>query len=453
MKKIFIPNHKLQNLISGKIGHNIDRFREKDVFSLALIHSEKSEKYLNGNDLGLLSFLISGRYYPVDQINPFMPVINILDGVLDADRLDYVYRDAYHTIGTRGSPDQVIETLLRYDNRGPVLNQPGAVSDFFSLRAHLWRNVYYSPQVRYRTALLLAFLRGMEASDKCKEIMRNEMGISFHIGEEELSALDDKMVIDLMAKIDNSKAANTQLPEHAKRALALLIGDKGEHRSFWLREPKNVRDLDKIRKAKLSPELFFDTFTEMRDHNLYDPGSVRVEDIHWSHVGGPQLPLEDCGGVFASLARTKHAQPFPEAVLAFMPRENGQGADWDQVRQTLKSGDLYYALADAQIPVIPADTRSQPGFDPPAIFISFSWDNIDHADHIARHLYHNKRQYFHLRERYQGVGNTTRDNSADYLSKCNAVIVLMSDEYAAKYGSKPDENIHAEVTEIAIVRR
>jgi len=59
---------------------------------------------------------------------------HMIEGEVDADRLDYVYRDAHHTVGGRGSPEAVIDSLLAYDEAGPIFSEPGPVSEFFATR-------------------------------------------------------------------------------------------------------------------------------------------------------------------------------------------------------------------------------------------------------------------------------------------------------------------------------
>ena len=97
------------------------------------------------------------------------PLRHMTDGAVDADRLDYVFRDAHHTIGSLGIVDSVIDTVLSYDEHGPIFSDFGPVANFLVTRARLYATVYLSSANRFRVQLLITALRGIQKDDKAAE--------------------------------------------------------------------------------------------------------------------------------------------------------------------------------------------------------------------------------------------------------------------------------------------
>ena len=128
-----------------------------DIFTVASFCSEECCKKLN---LPLLVYLITGSA-AVPVSGHLRALRHMIDGEVDADRLDYVYRDAHHTLGGRGSPRTVIESIIYYDEFGPVFRDPGPVSEFLATRSFLWTRVYFSAENRFRMLLLITLLKGI----------------------------------------------------------------------------------------------------------------------------------------------------------------------------------------------------------------------------------------------------------------------------------------------------
>ena len=70
----------------------------------------------------------------------------MLDGVVDADRIDYVARDGLHTLGSGFVPATVIENLCYYTETGPVFSESEPVIAFLTAYAQLWSSVYFAPK-------------------------------------------------------------------------------------------------------------------------------------------------------------------------------------------------------------------------------------------------------------------------------------------------------------------
>ena len=110
----------------------------KDIFTLHGIIDLFDRKPLLRDrfDIGLLAHMITGvRIGTIEQSPPLAALRHILNGVVDADRLDYVHRDAHHTIGVghldigepgRPFPHHLRRAGARLRLQGPGLQLPHA---------------------------------------------------------------------------------------------------------------------------------------------------------------------------------------------------------------------------------------------------------------------------------------------------------------------------------------
>ncbi len=92
------------------------------------------------------------------------PLLNqIVSGQLDADRMDYLLRDAYFTGTSYGEFDlERILRTMRVSNGKIVVKESGihTVEDYIMARYHMYWQVYYHPVARsYETILHLLFKR------------------------------------------------------------------------------------------------------------------------------------------------------------------------------------------------------------------------------------------------------------------------------------------------------
>jgi hypothetical protein len=84
-----------------------------------------------------------------------------------------------------------------------------------------------------------------------------------------------------------------------------------------------------------------------------------------------------------------------------------------------------------------------------AIFVSFSWQDIEVVKRIVEQLNMMKRRYFLLLDPYEGVGETTRVNSEQAVRDAEAVLIVASKAYGDRYQLMPQGNIAAEVFEMS----
>ncbi|MGB7595733.1 MAG: HD domain-containing protein [Erysipelotrichaceae bacterium] len=91
------------------------------------------------------------------------PVLNqIISGQLDADRMDYLLRDAYFTGTSYGTFDleRVLRTLRVHDDK-LVVKESGVhtIEDYIMARYHMYWQVYYHPVSRSFETILIRFFK------------------------------------------------------------------------------------------------------------------------------------------------------------------------------------------------------------------------------------------------------------------------------------------------------
>lgn len=446
----FKPTETLKASIKKKFGGT--DWTNKDVFTVACLEKEGSKKILDNLkvDQDLLVFLITGHLKEVGrtELGGLRQLRHMLDGQVDADRLDYVFRDAYHTVGGFGMPKRVVESLQYYDSKGPVFADTGAVSDFLTLRAHLWTNVYFSPQNRFRMILLRTVLSGIQANPKCAEEFFDGMAID-GLSVREFEQLDDVSFTANLTKFYNEGKAK-KLHEREVNALALLLGQGQEYVCYWLPRPKSPAPSEC--QLELPDDLFFDTFSDLQDQSLYEPNSIRVRSERFKHFGST-LSLEDCSGAFSGIFKGPKwsALPMPGSYLIYAPRDTSSGL-WNEVHTAIEEGRLYRELMknDPLLLDFVHDTTHRRSFQGPRIFISFRWDDLELVKTIARILCEKRRRYFVLTDHFEGDPFSTRQNSTEAVMRAEGLLVVASERYLDRFKSAPNGNIAAEINAMIV---
>ncbi len=128
---VFSPSESTKQTVQAELGIATEQAKLKDLMTFALIFDPKYRDLLDGLDSHLLAFLIAGAL-PDNRsaTKSLLALRQMIDGAIDADRLDYVYRDAFHTIGTHSRAKAVIDSIASYDERGPILNHVRPITDF-----------------------------------------------------------------------------------------------------------------------------------------------------------------------------------------------------------------------------------------------------------------------------------------------------------------------------------
>ena len=141
------------------------------------------------------------------------PILSqIISSQLDADRMDYLLRDAYFTGTSYGSFDinRLLRTMRVVDNK-LVIKESGvhAVEDYIMARYHMYWNVYFHSTSRSYEAVLYSLFQRMNDL-KNTEIMDDYPRIKDFLTEEVPSiqshlALDESIMIYYFSEMQKSK--------------------------------------------------------------------------------------------------------------------------------------------------------------------------------------------------------------------------------------------------------
>ena len=105
-------------------------------------------------------------------------VVNLVSGPLDADRMDYLLRDAYYTGVNYGTIDidRILRMLRPYDGR-VVVKESGmhAIEDYLMSRYQMYWQVYFHPVTRSSEIILRQILR------RAKELFQSGYSFGFMI--------------------------------------------------------------------------------------------------------------------------------------------------------------------------------------------------------------------------------------------------------------------------------
>ena len=118
----------------------------------------------------------------------------LVSGQLDADRMDYLLRDAYFTGTSYGNFDleRILRTMRLKDGK-IVVKESGihSVEDYIMARYHMYWQVYLHPVARsYEALLSIMFRRLKDVYKTNKDILKNvEMFLPFLKGEGDIHAL------------------------------------------------------------------------------------------------------------------------------------------------------------------------------------------------------------------------------------------------------------------------
>jgi len=419
----------------------------KDTFTLNaiidILHAHRSLR--DRLDINLLAYLVAGIVTGEIKESPALRAVRqIVDGVVDADRLDYVHRDAYHTIGASisASAEHVIGSLLMYDENGPVFNTVGPVSNFLMLRAILRSQVYSAPDVRFRVTLLAVALS--ELLKRHPDWMMDYFGAQYGgLSADAFQRLDDGFLLSQLDQLRASVGAEL-LDANVRQAIDLVSSHAARYEYFWIERPKDNTPTGNVR---LRPDIFVDTYWDYESHRLYRPASVRVAAAPYTLLG-ETVPLEAAGGHVSDFLHTLWDSPaVRDKVLLYVPETR---VDWFLRMQTGAAetlGALYWAARERDSKIrlsVVDDARSERGHSGPAIFVSFCWEDIDSMRVVLRLLYDARRRYFAFVEDFSGLGGDTRANGATYAGQADAAIILLSPAYV-RNAANTNGNIYPEL--------
>jgi HD superfamily phosphohydrolase len=433
------PNQDLEEFVYRLVGKSPSKLlNDKEVFTIGAIYSTELKDYLDTLKINLefLTFLITGYVVCSDEKMPSesLALIHMTDGEVDADRLDYVFRDGHHSYGFTGNPSIVISSILTYDKDGPIFSDSGPVSEFFLKRGQLWTTVYLAPEYRFRNVLLKTFLKGYFKYNSTNELIKQQISLS------EFKEFDDASLsynLNIIFEKESKK-----LPEQCKLALDILLHSNKKYEWFWIpSSPAQMR----IQNFDLPISIFYDTFSNYRV-NLFTPKSIRIVAEKYKKLGTP-LFLEDCSGAFGSLSDTGWTTlPKKDSILLFKPFNSENGFAWKNFTESFNQDTLFeliYQLENGKPDDIPNDTWNSNDSVGPKIFVSYAFSDRLEVDKIISCLYKLKRKYRVIKDLVQGIGTTTYENSIRGIDEADVIIMVASTNYLERYTS--ESNVRAEI--------
>jgi HD superfamily phosphohydrolase len=423
---------------------NSQNLEDKELAGLGLIAnylSAPEQKDINAAICWTLVFsLISGQLPGGNDLpGPLKCLHHLVDGEVDADRIDYVHRDALHCLGEKVSPLGLIHSFVTVDENGPVFSNSSAVSFFFLLRARLWSSVYFAPQNRFRLSLLLTVMRGAlhfaNYTDR-RHIYFSLFGTRTPLRmsiPEFLIFHDHQLTVGISKLDDKRKKLASQLGEKGAVAVQLLAGSLSpDYKCTWT--TIKTDKATKMEKVSIPDRVFFDTFSDYTAVKSFCKQKVRVQAPEFRLSKHSTVFLENAGGPFLPWFEKEPCpapMPAPYSVLAYSPSTvTAEIRKFRKKCRTVPNSVIAQSLEEN--PFVPFgwhDTRKVKEFFGPDIFVSFCWEDILAVRRVLIELYQLKRKYYSIAAENQGVGNSAQENSKRAAQKAGAVIFIVSKKY------------------------
>lgn len=398
----------------------------KKVFSVLSLMKDCQSTELRagfqGYDFEFLAFLMTGDGAPPES-TAIHALLQMIDGVIDADRLDYVYRDASVSIGSLSRPSTVLESILGYEPGKVIVNDPRPASDFLSTRMRLWTFVYSSADVRFRQILLKTLLEGRWDREKAEAEFK-QADLDPELTHAGFMALDD---YSLLARIRSLSVVNLERYRQVAKDL-LLSGILDYECKILRRDPTTVTTSE---PAELPADLFFDLMADHGHHQLYRPSSVEVRQALTSSIAY-SVPLEDNAGAFSPLFREGNsAMLVTGGYYLFLPRQK-QGGLWAKTIESIADKSVFSRVAweDARRNLAcPSDTTTLSTHFGKAVSVSYCSKDFPTVIRVVRELYRRKRRYRLFLRPFDGTGGTSAGNSERLITEAEAVIAVVSTDY------------------------
>lgn len=424
----------------------VEGFVPKIQFTLGCLASDEYKAILNQFSIPLLLYLLARGFVSSDKSGGLTgeakALLHMLDGVIDADRLDYVHRDSFHSLGAFAKPEDLISTIVEYDANGPIVADPSLASAFIVQRSHLHSNVYLAPTTRFRIILLLEVfssiskVRKEDGSIGLKMADGNVLGkLPCHISFEEFLRLDDIAITSFLSSLQREEYARDLGPK-GKEALCILQGKGREYKFNWLPKTYGADQVDG--KRTLPTDLFYDTYEDKRHIVVYRQGSIRVKSPVFTLLngvegeeGGDTIPLEKCSGFYSGILNSLPVLPMDDSIMIFIPQDRGS----TKLDHLLKNGieKLYPMILTSSVHSrdkalgLSRDTSDLDGFSQPTVFISYSQTNHLLAYRVMSLLHRLRIKYIILLE--DGEGQTVDRNIKQALDRSDLVFAVLSDDY------------------------
>lgn len=360
---------------------------------------------------------------------------NILDSPLDADRIDYVFRDALLTIGAIGNPGQLVDSIRTYERDHVVISNPAHAGALLMTRNYLYRSVYLDPTKRLKERALHQLLVEIANSDKMKAswvpaVPPGEVSLSSFL------SLDD---VSVLASVEALRSL-TGVTEAARFAMNTLRGEsRSSYKSLWV-APNSTTIAPAT--SRLPAGILVDTRDDYLRLGSVPTEFFRVDSEYFAGGTADQT----IAAWIPEIVATELA-PAPSSILTFIPTDLA-GPSRRAFEAARDNGSLFSILRRKVMEdelALPGDTRSTKGFTGPAIHISWCWKDLDAVRAFVKVLFDMRRQYYLLLDPFEGLAAPTKVNSVDLISKAPLLLIFSSDAYLSRRESEPNGNIEAEL--------
>jgi len=455
----FRPNAERKGKLAEAIGKPAAFGLEtKEFFTLACIHNALADDEFLKQHLSFdfLAYLTAGVWTPKGEAPAIIrPLAHMLDGVVDADRIDYVARDGLHTLGSGFVPSTVIEDLRYYTEEGPMFSESEPVIAFLTAYAQLWSSVYFAPENRFRVSALATAFQEIKHMDigtlREAHVDRLANQLDGGLSLAEFLLLDDRQIFNEIQELESRRVAHDNGRLRAALSVLLEKKDCPQYDALWVSPPGELMDgspvdFHKWRKG----EIFFDAFFQAGAHTLYSKKRKPVfVHSHLLDATKRELPLHELEGPFKALFHEDEWRfsKKPGSVLVFFP--SGEAVR-DEVIEESKNTHFYSTVTqrDPLMSDCFSDTTELAKHHGPAVFISYESADLECVHSVCAALYKKRRKYYFLRTESCLGGVSPKDQSVAYAEKAKIALILLSRTYLDKYeqGKKTrDGNIWSEV--------
>lgn len=418
---------------------SFDSLDSKTAFNLAILSQWSSSGRLGYYDAHLLAALLDHSIAtPKNSQAPLAKVRLILSSELDADRIDYVYRDSTTTIGHPGSPRELLSTIEAYEPGLVRVTDPAIVASFLNSRIHLYRSVYMAPDKRVREMALSTVLRDVSTKPALAPIW-GDTPLPGEVSLENFLALDDASIMRSLAQMRDNAASRRSLSRGGALALETLVGEgSASYDSTWVPPTSPPPVPGEVPESILA---------DARD----DYARGAISDLDFFKVSSSRfLGPEESASLRGWIPELDSGTLAPGSLLAFIPK----GLDADERRKldhAVASGSLYGTLKErAMLSELgsPSDTRRMRGFKGPSIHISWCWADLNTVRRVVRALFDLKARYWLLLDPFEGVGSSPSNNSKTLVTSADCLLILTSKEYTRRYRDNVNGNIAAELQQV-----
>jgi HD superfamily phosphohydrolase len=211
------------------------------------------------------------------------PILNqVVSGQLDADRMDYLLRDAYFTGTSYGTFDleRVLRTLRLHDDK-LVVKESGVhtIEDYIMARYHMYWQVYYHPVSRSFETILVRFFKRLVVLNAVDPGISKRFAMFGPFFHEGYPTLKEHFELDEAACLYAFTLAR-QESDGILKDLATRLMDR---RLFEYAEVESPRQVEAQRQnvidAGLDPEYYFALDTAIQ--RPYSPYQEKENSLIW----------------------------------------------------------------------------------------------------------------------------------------------------------------------------